>query len=99
LKQAELTVTQKAGAILHMMIADTSLKDYVRALHVEMNVCAASDEAFADIMSGTTALSTFIDGYSIEEKFAQSSTTASNIAPADGSSGMMITLPRLVLKL
>jgi hypothetical protein len=98
----ELTLHQKVVSILSLILADSTLKNHLRTIHIELNLMAASDEFVADTLSNSI-LAVFHDNFDPTER-----STGSFLAPAsagaytagdNGGSIPLTSLPRLILKL
>lgn len=100
----EITLHQKIIAILTLMLSDPTLRNHLRTIHVDMNILASSDDIAADFMNSISALVVYHDDYNPAERAITSLPLAPGgsgavISNESASSGMVLTLPRLVLKL
>jgi hypothetical protein len=100
----EMTLHQKIIAILSLMLADPTLRNDVRSIQVDMNLLASSDDIAADFMNSVSALVFFHDGFNPAERAVTSLALAPGSSGAmtsneSANTGMVLTLPRLVLKL
>ena len=104
--KSDLNIPQKAAAILGMMQLNESLRGNFRTIHLELNLSGASDDIASEMISGSSMLAVLYDNYNPAEKIVLTASdrtypysSSSGGGGAESSTGMVLTLPRLILKL